>query len=152
MRNAWKVGMRFVCPEFMLNEEIAYAYGDSMPDYIDHSNIASVKPRDIIIMAKSVQDGIKHIGLVQSKPMFCIDEEIQAKDYLAKGIIRSENESLIEKFSNLEDHQDIVYFKVDWLKIETSELDVKFVNTKGFVSVKDNELLNETVDKYLNKR
>ena len=151
MRNVWKVGMTYSVPDFMIENNIAYAFGDSMPTYLSKCYIGQVKNDDIIFLAKSVQQGINKIGIAKSTPFFCLNKGVDTKTYLEQNIIESKDVAIIEKFTRLK-HYDVVYIEVQWLPIETKDIKIRFNNTYGFTSVKDTVSINQIVEKYINMK
>ena len=143
--NVWKFGVTYSDPDFMLNENIIYAFGDSMPTYLKY-NIGSIEKGDIVFIAKSMQKGIIKIGVATSKSFFCNENDIKAKEYVKNGIDKSTNDKLIEKFKEHE-FNDVVYCDVDWLDINPKKLKVSFNNQYGFTVVND----SENIIKYVKK-
>lgn len=150
MRNVWKVGITHSDHKFMLSEGIAYAFGDSMPTYLDFSKIGNVKEGDLVVLAKSVQKGVIKLGIVTSKPVYCNPQDIDVEIYNHHHIKPSDEIDLINKFNHLDNtHNDVVYFKVDWLPIDASNLKVNFNNNYGFIAVKDSQIVRNYLEKHL---
>ena len=147
MANVWKIGMKYVDPELMLKEGIGYAYGDSMPTYINRAGISNIKVNDIVILATSVQQGVQNIGVVESKPLFCNSENIDQEEYESLSIEMSSDKRLISTFLN-RGQTDVVYFKVKWLN-QVPPFTINFMNTYGFTAVHDKENLIKYISKLI---
>lgn len=155
MPNVWKIGMTYVLPELMISNNIAYAYGDSMKTYIESKRIGNVKENDIAFIAKSVQQGIHRIGIVTSKPFFCLPSINNESFYDLAQIEKSSDTKLIELFESNK-QTDVVYFHVNWLPKIKLDFDVSFDNVAGFTLVNDkNKMIQFTnnhiyMEKYRN--
>ena len=149
MINVWKVGMTYALPLLMLENNIAYAYGSSMPTYLKSKRIGQVKCGDIVFIAKSREQGILKIGKVKSKPFYCQIDKINKEDFEKAGITESTDKKTINLFEN-NNQSDVVFFKVDWLPIDASKINVKFNNIHGFTAVYDKEELIQYVNKFGN--
>ena len=134
MINVWKFGMTNADPYLMLENNIAYAYGDGMLNYLKHNRIGQVKCDDIVIIAKSIEACIFKIGKVKSKPFYCQINEINEEDFDQAGIVESIDEKIISLFENNE-QSDVVFFNVDWLPIDPSVIKINFNSRKGFIAV-----------------
>jgi 5-methylcytosine-specific restriction endonuclease McrBC GTP-binding regulatory subunit McrB len=151
MINVWKIGMSYVDPKLMLENNLAYAYGDSMVTYLENRGIGNVKINDLIILATSVQKGITKIGIVKSEPFYCNNFDIKAENFIKAGISPSIDDTIVNLFKN-KNQTDVVYFLTSWLEIDPNKVAVNFMNTYGFTSVKDKEnlikyVMNETIMK-----
>lgn len=135
MANVWKIGMKYVDPELMLKEGIGYAYGSSMDTYIKKAGISNVKIDDIVILATSMQQGVKNVGIVVGNPLFCNTENLDQKDFVSYGLNKSSDKKMISTFTN-RGQTDVVYFKVKWLN-KVPPFTIRFMNTYGFTAVHD---------------
>jgi len=145
--NVWKVGMNYTDPDLMLENNLAYVFGDSMETYLNNRSLADVEEGDIVILAKSTQAGISKIGIVRSEPYYCLNKDIDESTFRNIGIESSTDVGLISKFKE-KNHTDVVYFLVKWLSIDPKNLYANFLNTYGFTKVKDSKNIINAVNNF----
>jgi 5-methylcytosine-specific restriction protein B len=146
MRNVWKIGVTNSHQDIMFNNNLSYVYGNSIPAYLKN-RIGDVEVGDIILLAKSVKQGVIKVGVVEKKPLFCLEERLEPEIFENNNIHKSDNQKLIQIFEEHE-HYDVIYIIVKWLEIETSNININFNNVLGFIAVKDSKLINKIIKEY----
>ena len=128
----------------MIDKSIGYAYGGSMPTYVNTNKIKEIIIGDIIILAKGQKDKVLAIGMAESLPFYC---NIDNKDIDFSGIHESTDVNLIKEFTNRNNY-DVIYISVNWLKVDTSELKISY-KYHGFTKLNtDTEIIKHFYLKY----
>lgn len=144
--NVWKFGVTYSDHNLMLDDNVVYAYGNSMPTYLKY-NIGNIKKDDIVFIAKSMEKGIIKIGIATSNSIFCNENEIKAEEFIEKGMSKAKDINIIEKFKE-RNSEDVVYCNVDWLNIDPKKVIVNFNNQYGFTKVNDKESIIKYVKSF----